>query len=98
MYQIINVENGKVIGCVSEPNYIRLKEETGCFVSAKKPEDRQGIAFQSVAYNLSGTAGVGAPETVVLSEFDAATVIVEVPEIKEAVALIEDALCELDKK
>ena len=95
MYQLINSNTEKVIGWVDEPIYIKLKPETGVYIPAKV-EDAQGVAFHSVAYNLSGRDGVGVEDTVVLVEVDKAMLMSQVPELQEQVAAIEDALCEID--
>lgn len=71
MFRIINTANGKIIGSTSEVNYIRRKPETGALI----PTDfahAEGVAYRSEAYNLSGTVGIGAEITVVVSEYDAA--------------------------
>lgn len=92
MYRIINIDTGEIIGMVTTVNYIRRKAETGAFVTANV-NNAGGIAYKSVPYNLSNKEGVGADETVVLREFDAAELMAE---LKETTEMLEDALCEQD--
>lgn len=108
MYRIINTENHQLIGFIVEPHYIRIKPSTGAFVSTDSLH-AQGIAYRSTPYNLMGKEGVGAQTTVLLEEFDITDLIVDIPDLENAICeldianeerfnMIEDALCELDKE
>jgi len=68
MYQIINTTQGQLLGYASEVLFIRNKE--GVYIPASE-ENATGIAFQSVAYNLERTDGVGAEESAIAVEIDA---------------------------
>ena len=52
MFKIIS--DGEVIALCDEPLYIRLKPESGAYVKAKTPEQRQGISVNGTPYNLPG--------------------------------------------
>lgn len=48
------VSGSKRIGVCEHPHYIYLNPSSGCFIEAKTPDQRQGIAFNSTPYNLPG--------------------------------------------
>ena len=93
MYKIIDTDTNEVIGMTATINYIRKKSQTGALVTAKKIQDAEGIAYKSTPYNLSGTNGVGAEITVIVSEFDEAEFM---QELKNNAEMLEDAMCEQD--
>lgn len=109
MYKIIDTDNGNVIGYTNKVLYIRLKAETGCYVSCKR-ENAEGIAFNSVPYNLSGHTMKDGLKTVVVSEDDDGAVIVQIVADSEGrtgdvlcdldsdIEEIKDALCEIDEQ
>lgn len=109
MYKIIDTETDKIIGYTNKVLYIRLKAETGCYVSCKR-ENAEGIAFNSVPYNLSGHTMKEELKTVAVSEDDDGTVIVQIVADSEGrtsdvlcdldsdIEEIKDALCELDER
>lgn len=94
VYKIINTETGAEIGTVENPNYVARHEE-GFFYGVERGEAR-GIAYKSVPYNLFGTPGIGAEETVVLKEYDGGNDAVETAKNAAGIAEIEDAMCEQD--
>ena len=93
LYKIIDTSTGEIIGMTAAVNYIRRKSETGALVVAKKIQDATGIAYKSIPYNLSGTDGIDADITVVISEFDEAEYM---HELKNSAEMLEDAICEQD--
>jgi hypothetical protein len=109
MYKIIDTDNGNVIGYTNKVLYIRLKKETGCYVSCKR-ENAEGVAFNSVPYNLSGHTMKEELKTVVVSEDDDGAVIVQIVaesegrtgdvlcDIDSDIESIKDALCEIDER
>jgi hypothetical protein len=109
MYKIIDTETDKVIGYTNKVLYIRLKQKTGCYVSCKR-ENAEGVAFNSVPYNLSGHTMKEELKTVVVSEDDDGTVIVQIVADSEGrtgdvlcdldsdIEEIKDALCEIDEQ
>lgn len=109
MYKIIDTDNDKIIGYTNKVLYIRLKQETGCYVSCKR-EVAEGIAFNSTPYNLSGHTMKDGLKTVVVSEDDDGTVIVQIVadsegrtgdvlcDIDSDIEEIKDALCEIDER
>ena len=96
MYQIINDSTQKTIGFVTEPTWIRLKPETGVYVTAKIG-NADGIAYKSVAYNWVGHGNeIETQENVVVFECEAGDYIQEIPPMQDSIAAMEDALCEQD--
>jgi hypothetical protein len=93
MYKIIDAETNKVIGYTNKVLYIRLKQETGCYVSCKR-EVAEGVAFNSTPYNLSGHTMKEELKTVAVSEDDDGTVIVQI--VAESEGRTGDVLCDLD--
>ena len=93
LYKIIDTSTGEIIGMTATVNYIRKKPETGVLVTAKKIQDATGIAYKSIPYNLSGTVGIDADITVIISEFDEAEFM---QELKSSAEMLEDAMCEQD--
>ena len=93
MYKIIDTETDKIIGYTNKVLYIRLKQETGCYVSCKR-EIAEGVAFNSTPYNLSGHTMKDELKTVVVSEDDDGTVIVQI--VAESEGRTGDVLCDLD--
>ena len=75
MYRIINVSNGVEVGVTENPRFIK-KTPAGIYVETT-PSEARGIAYKSTPYNLFGTEGVGAEETVLLREFDGGAIIQE---------------------
>lgn len=69
MYRIVKVGSGEFVGATEAPCYIRKKAGTGCYVPADA-DAAQGIVFDDNVYNLVGTRGIGAAETVMLGEYD----------------------------
>ena len=51
MFKIIS--EGQVIDICDKPNYIRLKQETGCFVNTDEAH-AEGVGVRGTAYNLPG--------------------------------------------
>lgn len=94
MYRIINTKTGAEIGSTEAPRYIKLSEN-GTKIEAT-PEEALGIAYKSTAYNLFGREGVGAEETVLLSEYDAGDNVAETVKNTDSIAELEDAMCEQD--
>jgi hypothetical protein len=96
MYRIFN--DGRTIAICDKPTYIRLKEETGVYVSATG-ENAQGIAVAGVPYNLPGhdeiklTDGQTAPEAYAM-EIDGGELLTA--EIAGAEGRTGDVLCGLD--
>ena len=109
MYKIIDTETDKIIGYTNKVLYIRLKAETGCYVSCKR-ENAEGIAFNSVPYSLSGHTMKDGLKTVAVSEDDDGAVIVQIGADSEGrtgdvrcdldsdIEEIKDALCEIDEQ
>ena len=93
LYKIIDTSTDEIIGMTAAVNYIRRKPETGALVVAKKIQDATGIAYKSTPYNLSGTDGIDADITVVISDFDEAEFM---QELKSSAEMLEDAMCEQD--
>lgn len=93
MYKIIDTDNGNVIGYTNKVLYIRLKQETGCYVSCKR-EVAEGVAFNSTPYNLSGHNMKKELKTVVVSEDDDGAVIVQI--VAESEGRTGDVLCDID--
>lgn len=97
MYQIIDINTNELIGIVTEPNYIRLKKETGIFISAKKIEQAEGIAFRNTVYNWVGHGdNLPVEHDVILMECDAGEFAEKIPVIQNSISSIEDVLCEID--
>lgn len=94
MYRIINTNGGAEIGVTENPRYIK-KSKSGQNIGATK-EEAQGIAYKSTPYNLLGTEGIGAEETVILSEYDAGDNVAETARNTGSIAELEDAMCEQD--
>jgi hypothetical protein len=109
MYKIIDTDNGKIIGYTNKVLYIRLKTETGSYVSCKY-EAAEGVVFNSVPYNLSGHTMKEELKTVAVSEDDDGAVIVQIVadsegrtgdvlcEVDTSIEEIKDALCEIDEQ
>ena len=108
MYRLINTENHELIGMTPELHYIRIKPSSGALIQTDV-EHAQGVAYKSVPYNLMGKDGVDAEITVLQEEFDITDLIVNIPDLENAMCemdianeerfnMIEDALCELDKE
>lgn len=95
MYKLILESTGELLGVVSNPNFICLKEATGCFVPTKR-QNATGVAYQSKPYNLFGTDGVGVEESIVISEIDDGEYISELANEVKGIPALEDAVCELD--
>lgn len=71
MVKIVSVTTGDVIGVTETPRYIRTNDN-GINVETSK-ETAEGVAYNSVAYNLSHVPDADvaeAEDTVVLVEFD----------------------------
>lgn len=94
MYRIINTDTGAEIGATETPRYIK-KSRSGQNIEATK-QDAMGVAYKSEAYNLVGTAGVGAEETVLLKEYDGGDNVADTVKNTDSIAELEDALCEQD--
>ena len=81
-----------------KPRFIK-RTSAGIYVETNA-EAAEGVAYKGTAYNLQDRAGVGAPETVLLIEFDAGDIGVDAKkaatENAEAIAELEDAMCEAD--
>jgi|GEM_PF-7031396 len=96
MYKIIR-SNGEALGYAESVVFTKKK---GVNIIEAKPEDAAGIAYRSTAYNLAGTEGVGAAETVSVYAVDGGEAITDADaktaENAEAVAALEDAMCEAD--
>lgn len=103
MYKIIS--NSTVIGICEKVRYIRVKPETGAYVEATE-ETADGIAFNSVAYNLPGKtaiAGADVAEAVESSEAitemwnELVSVKTKAEQNRQNINNVEDAVCELDE-
>lgn len=68
MYKIINFDTGEMIGWVETPTYIHLGKN-GCYQMCAE-KDAQGIAYNSVPYNLFEKTSMGDLPTVILREAD----------------------------
>ena len=96
MYRIINVNGGAEIGITEKPRYIK-KSKSGQNIEAPK-EEATGIAYKSTPYNLLGTEGVGADDTVLLSEYDAGDNVADTAKNTTSIAELETAICDLDEE
>ena len=97
MYKII--KDGTLLALCDEPRYIKVNPESGAYIQTDE-EHASGIAFNGEPYKLIGRDGIDAPEVVVVP-VDGASFLFEnyVPKEKydEAIANLEDVLCQLDK-
>lgn len=94
MYRLINTTTGAVLGVVENPRFITRHPE-GFFYGVDR-EKATGVAYKSIPYNLFGTEGVGAEETVLPREFDGGDSVVATARNTAGIAAIENALCEQD--
>ena len=77
MYQIVTT-GGEILGYTDTLNYIR-KNDNGIYIRCNQPQ-AQGIAYKSVAYNLTGHNEIDG-ETVIISEIDYGNFIHQVEQI-----------------
>lgn len=96
MYRIINTKDGAEIGSTETPRYITLSDN-GSLIEVPQ-EEAQGVAFKGTAYNLLNTQGVGAEDTVLLSEYDAGDNAAETIKNTASIAELETAICDLDEQ
>lgn len=96
MYRIINTDTGAEIGSTEAPRYTKLSEN-GTRIEATK-EEATGIAYKGTPYNLLNTEGVGAEETVLLSEYDAGDNVADTAKNSASIAELETAICDLDEE
>ena len=96
MYRIINTDSGAEIGVTEKPLYIK-KSASGQNVEATK-EEAQGIAYKGTPYNLLNREGVGADETVLLSEYDEGDNVADTAKNSASIAELETAICDLDEE
>ena len=80
MFKIVSTTTGKEVG--KAENVLYIKKKGAVNVETTRAE-AQGVAYKSEPYNLAGTEGVGAEETVVVVECDGG---VETSETQAAVA------------
>lgn len=74
MYKIINIKDNLILGRTENVTWIKKNSNTGCFIQAKSAKEAEGIAFNSIAYNLYGLAPINTDEdalTVKVIEIDA---------------------------
>jgi hypothetical protein len=96
MYRIINTADGMEIGSTEAPRYIK-KSKSGQNIETTR-EEATGVAYKSTPYNLLNTEGVGADETVILSEYDAGDNAAETIKNTASIAELETAVCDLDEQ
>ena len=98
MFRIISAGDGREIGIVEKPRFIR-KSSAGCYIQADE-ETAQGIAHRGTPYALEGREGIEEAEAVRLIECDAGELASDtaavVAENTERIGETEDALCEQD--
>lgn len=91
------VKDNEIIGLCEHPRYI--KKHNNVFIEVSEAE-AEGVAIGGVAYSLNG--GIPEAEPVVIKELDGAEYIfqerIRLSKTEDAIASIEDALCDLSKE
>ena len=98
MFQIVS--EGRVVGMVDKPRFIKYKPESNCFVQTDK-ENAQGVAVMGQAYNLPGHKEIiGCPDAIIL-EKDGFEILfgnsVKIAKVEEDGLIVSDALIDLDE-
>ena len=66
MYKLINTADGSIIGRTETIEWIKKKPSTGCYISAERENEAEGLVFNSTAYNILGKSSINLNEDAII--------------------------------
>lgn len=92
MYKVVS--EGRLVAICEEPRYVMKKPATGAWIEADA-EHAEALAVKGELFGFNGHEVEGRPGAILLKA-DTAEWVVDHYAQKEAIAALEDALCEMD--
>lgn len=94
MYQITDINSNKIIGYTEKILYIKINPKTNIFIETKKPQEADGIAFESKFYQFNPDVEIeNSHGVVIVSEIDGGKMLAN---LNQYITELENAVCDLD--